>query len=179
MKFTHEIRIDAGARKASARRCKGLSDARKAIAELGALRRRRVEIQDLLSEEFDRIAQSFSEELRRNQNRRDALTAGVAEWCEANRAEILEKGKKTANLGSGKVSWRNGARSVVLTRDEAEIIRECKRGGLLDLIAIRESIDKSAVLKNPGRIEGVEGVSIARGEETFRIEPFEPGADIR
>src|ERR1700676_321312 len=89
-------------------------DADEFIREIGSLMRDRDLIQialdanlAALKAEYEAKAKPINEQLQGRQ-------AGLQDWCEVNRAELLKDGGKTVKFGNGEVSWRNRPASVTL-----------------------------------------------------------------
>ena len=101
-----------------------------------------------------------------------ALMEGLKVWCEANRSQILDGRTKTADLGTGKVSWRLRPSSVTIRGAEA-VIEACKRMGLQRFVRTKEEVNKDAMREEPEVARAVAGVSIGSGGEEFVVEPFE------
>ena len=101
------------------------------------------------------------------------LTEGVRIWCDANRDALTDSGKrKFADLGTGKVEWRNLPPKVTIKGVEA-VIGAIKTLGLSSFLRTKEEIDKEAMLREPDKARLVQGVSIGSEGETFAVEPFE------
>lgn len=105
-----------------------------------------------------------------------ALTEGLKTWAEANR-DTLTRGDrtKTADLGTGTVSWRLKPPSVRLTGVE-RVIEAIRKLGLVAFLREKTEVNKEAMLADPEKARLVAGVSIGSEGEEFIVEPFE--ADI-
>jgi phage host-nuclease inhibitor protein Gam len=101
-----------------------------------------------------------------------ALLEGLKVWCEANRSAILPKGLKTADLGSGTVSWRHRPASVTVRGVEA-VIEACRKMGLQRFIREKFEPNKEAMLGEAAVARQVPGVTIASAGEEFIAEPYE------
>jgi len=105
-----------------------------------------------------------------------ALTTGVQAWCEANRADLTDKGRvKSANLITGMVQWRQRPPSVGV-RGVDSVLDTLKRLGLAKFIRTKEEVNKEAILNEPDEVRGVAGLTVVTGVEDFVIEPFQQEA---
>jgi phage host-nuclease inhibitor protein Gam len=103
-----------------------------------------------------------------------ARTEGLKLWCEANRDALTGGGKtKTADLGTGKVSWRLRPAKVSLRGRAEEIIERLKSLGLQRFVRTSEEVNKEAMLAERDAASAVNGVGIASEGEDFIVEPFE------
>lgn len=142
-----------------------------AIAEIGAAQRARDDIQTRMNTELAAIKERYEAEAAPHAAVINDLGEGVRIWCEAHRKDLTREGRtKTAKFGAGEVAWRNRPPRVTV-RGEGIVIEALKRLGLERFIRRKEEVDKSAILAEPGAIEGIKGLSIASGED-FVIKPF-------
>lgn len=103
-----------------------------------------------------------------------ALTEGLKLWAEANREALTGGKSKTADLGTGKISWRLRPAKVSLRGKVEEIIDRLKSLGLHRFIRTTEDVSKEAMLADRDAARAVQGVTIASEGEDFVVEPFEP-----
>ncbi|WP_316200418.1 MULTISPECIES: host-nuclease inhibitor Gam family protein [unclassified Bradyrhizobium] len=119
------------------------------------------------------------------------LFKGLQIYCEANRQVLLgNSGLKTADLGTGKVSWRHKPAKVSLSGDVEMIVERiyAKAQAALNrddavaalsykaFIRVSQTVDKENMLKNADLARTIDGVTIGSSGEQFEIEPF--GAEI-
>ncbi|ACL71515.1 Mu Gam family protein [Thioalkalivibrio sulfidiphilus HL-EbGr7] len=143
-----------------------------AIAEIGRLQRERSRIQAAMNDEIAAVKQRYEEQARPLAEDIQRLADGVHLWCEANRPELTQEGKrKTANLASGEVRWRMRPPSVS-ARGLDKIIQTLKDLRLTRFIRTKEELDKEAVLAEPDAVKHIKGISIKQSED-FVIVPFE------
>jgi len=102
----------------------------------------------------------------------EAAMQGLQVWCEANRDSILDKRTKTADLGTGKVSWRLRPPTVTVRGAEA-VLEACARMGFARFVRTKSEINKEAMLAEAAIARTIPGVSIKSGGEDFVAEPFE------
>ena len=102
----------------------------------------------------------------------ESLTEGLRAWCDANRDALTDGGKrKFADLGTGKVEWRNLPPKVT-SRGADDVLAAIKTLGL-PFVRTKEEIDREAMLRAPEKARLVPGVTIGSEGETFAVEPFE------
>lgn len=143
-----------------------------AIAEIGRLQRERSRIQAAMNDEIAAVKQRHEEQARPLAEEIQRLADGVHLWCEANRPELTQEGKrKTANLASGEVRWRMRPPSVS-ARGLDKIIQTLKDLRLTRFIRTKEELDKEAVLAEPDAVKHIKGIGIKQSED-FVIVPFE------
>lgn len=105
-----------------------------------------------------------------------SLTEGLRIWCEANRDALTENGKtKTADLGTGTVSWRFQRASVRVTGAEAVVEWLVSQGGRFRkfLRFKPPEVNKEAMLGDEDLARTIPGVTIGSDGESFVVEPFE------
>jgi phage host-nuclease inhibitor protein Gam len=100
-------------------------------------------------------------------------TQGLKVWAEANRAALTDGGKtKTADLGTGKVSWRLRPASVRLSKLD-QVVEAIKKLGFGQFLRTKVEVNKEAMLADPEKARLINGVSIGSEGEDFIVEPFE------
>lgn len=148
-------------------------EAAEAVKTFGVVTRQIARIEHDLNDhiaEQKRIAEEAAAPLK---EKAEALQEGLKIWAEANRDKITDGGKvKFADLGTGKISWRNRPAKVRLSKVEA-VIAALKKLGLQRFIRTSEEVDKEAMLKETAAARLVPGVSIGSEGEDFYVEPFE------
>lgn len=147
-----------------------------AIAEIGRRERECQRIEAEMNEQLAAIKLRFESEGKPHADRIAALKEGVQIWCEANKEQLTEGGKrKTARFASGEVRWRMTPPAVRL-RGVAAILAALAEKGLSRFIRTSQEVDKEAILKEPDAVKGVAGITIGQVEE-FVIVPFETKLD--
>lgn len=142
-----------------------------AIAQMGTSQRARDDIATRMNAEMAAVKARHEEEAAPHAAVIKELGAGVQIWCEAHREELTREGRtKTAKFGAGEISWRTRPPRVLI-RGEGIVIEALKRLGLERFIRTKAEVDKTAILADPGAIEGIKGLSISQGED-FVIKPF-------
>lgn len=141
-----------------------------AIADIGVAQRERERIQAAMNDDLANIRARYEEAAKPHAERIQALTQGVATWCEAHRDELTKGGRtKTAKLATGEVSWRTRPPSVNVRGKEA-VIAALRKLGLDRFLRIKVDVDKDAILRERAAIEGVRGLSISQKED-FIVKP--------
>jgi phage host-nuclease inhibitor protein Gam len=148
-------------------------DAARAVQEIGTtdrqIARMEADLNDAIAE-MKRQAEALAQPLR---ERRDAVTEGLKVWAEANRDKLTDGGRvKSADLGTGKISWRFRPPSARVTKVEA-VLEHLKKLGLQRFIRVKEEPNKDAMLAEPDVARTVAGVTIGSEGEDFIVEPFE------
>lgn len=101
----------------------------------------------------------------------------LAEWARTNKETLLADGRRTHELASGWVGWRATPPKVEV-EDEEQVIAALQKRRLDALLRIDTAIDKQAVLKAPGLVEGIPGLAITTSE-LFWARPREASAEMQ
>lgn len=142
----------------------------RAIADIGKAQRERERIQAAMNDDLANIRERYEEAAKPHADRISALTQGVAAWCEANRDDLTQGGKrKTAKMATGEISWRTRPPSVAVRGKDA-VIDALRKLGLDRFLRVKVDVDKDAILREPDTIEGVRGLSISQRED-FVVKP--------
>lgn len=98
------------------------------------------------------------------------LLDGLFVFAETHRGELTRGGRrKTARLPTGELLWRMTP-PLVRVRNAKAVLKLLEQKGLRSLIRVKKSVDKTAILKNPGRVAFIPGVTIEQHEE-FVVKP--------
>lgn len=151
--------------------CHNKGQAQVYIKAIGDNERKINKLNDKMNEELAKVTAKYAERITPLQAMNDELETAVKAWCEAHKAELLTDGGKTADLITGEVAWRAGKMSVV-GEATPELIDRLERFGLHRFIRVKKELDKTAILKEPTAIAGIEGVSTKVGGEELIIRPF-------
>jgi len=148
-------------------------EAATAIREIGELNRDLARLEAAMNDKMAAIKETFEERADPIREAVTAKTEGLKAWAEANRVALTDGGKtKTADLGTGKISWRLRPAKVRLVKVEA-VIETIKRLGLTHFLRTTEEVNKEALLADRTNAKLVTGVSIGSDGEDFLVEPFE------
>lgn len=144
------------------------------IRSIGDLNREVARIELDLNDTIAGLKQAAEAKADPLKERVTALTEGLKAWAEANRAALTNNERtKTADLGTGKISWRFRPARVSLRGKVEEIVDRLKSLGLQRFIRVSEEVNKEALRADPDTARSVSGVSIGSEGEDFIVEPFE------
>jgi phage host-nuclease inhibitor protein Gam len=158
--------------KAAAFTCQSKEQTMDAIRTLGDTQRELTRIETEINDAIAVITSDRKEQIEALKERAATLTMGIQGWCEANRSTLCADGKKSANLVTGEVSWRQRPPSVSIRAVE-KVIETLKALGLGRFVRTKEEPNKDAMLADPKAVGGIAGVTIVTGVEDFAVEPFE------
>jgi phage host-nuclease inhibitor protein Gam len=118
-----------------------------------------------------------------------SLSKGVKAFCDAHRAEILPVDKKSAELVTGKIAYRDKVPKVSTRSTEKLIERLIDEAGLTEyrervekkfariLLRMKLDLDKEACLNSPSKAEEL-GIEIEDGIERFYIKPTVTSTEV-
>ncbi len=155
------------------------ADCAAAIRQLGEVQRQFERDRADMNDQIATITQAFQPILAAQQERINALQAGIQAWCEAHRVELCgpdDKLGKTANLVTGEVAWRQRPPSVSIRGADA-VLDTLLRMGLGRFVRVKNEANKEAMLAEPEAVRGIAGISIVTGQEDFTVVPFEAKAE--
>jgi phage host-nuclease inhibitor protein Gam len=152
--------------------CQSRAQAQESIRALGDVQRELTRIQTDVNDQIAALTAERAGEIAALQTRAETLTAGIAAWCDANRAELCAGGGKTANLVTGEITWRQRPPSVSV-RAADKVLATLKALGLARFVRVKEEVNKDAILADPAAVAGVAGLTVITGVEDICITPFE------
>jgi phage host-nuclease inhibitor protein Gam len=130
-----------------------------------------------MNDEIAAIKQRYETAVNPIRDEVTSLTDGIATWASAHRAALTGDGRtKTADLGTGRISWRRRPPRVSIRNVDA-VLQKLKSLGLHKFIRTKEEINKEAMQAEPEAARGIVGVTIGSAGEDFIVEPFE--ADLQ
>jgi len=97
----------------------------------------------------------------------DAKFKALSAFCQAHKAEILPKDRKSLNIAAGMIGWRLGNKKIEITEGQEEAVTEYLEAHAPHFLREVISMDKEALLANPVFVERLEHVSIIQGESFF------------
>lgn len=148
-------------------------EAAAAIADLGTTSRAVARIEADMNDEIAAAKLASEKQAKPLREREAALREGLKIWAEANREALTQGGKvKFADLGTGKISWRQRPPSVRITGAE-RVIEAIKRLGMNAFLRVKEEPNKEAMLADADNARLIAGVTISSDGEDFIVEPFE------
>ena len=147
-------------------------EAREYMRRIGSHQNERKRIEATMNEQLQKIRDKDQGLAAPHAEQINELSQGLHVWCEANRADLTNNGKrKSADLGAGEIAWRITPPKVSL-RNIMGVIENLKSLGLDRFIRSKEEINKDAILAEPDAVDGIAGISITQGED-FVIKPHE------
>lgn len=149
-------------------------EAAAAIARIGELDRELVRREAAMNDSLAKIKEAVEAAAQPLRAEHAGLTTGLQTWCEANRAVLTDGHRvKSADLGTGKVSWRLRPAKVTLPKDQGPLLELLRRLKLGRFIRTKEEVNREAMLLEPAVARTVAGVRIGSEGEDFAVEPFE------
>jgi phage host-nuclease inhibitor protein Gam len=145
------------------------AEASNAMGELGTAMAERARLQAELDKAIAEITARYQPKIQALAGQVKDLVAGLQTWAEANKDELTSDGKRSINLGTGELGWRLNPPKVKVT-GLVKVIEILKAKGLEMLVAVKEDVNKKAVLEDPGRIKGIKGLEVVQ-DETFWAKP--------
>ena len=149
------------------------------IHQLGTAQRSRITHETAMNEKIAAATAEFAQFIDAEKTIEAQMLAGIATWCEANKAELTKEGK-TVKFITGEVSWRANPPSVKFKKGiklEAIIahINQLKLAKLF--VRIQLEVDKEAILKaddkTKAKLAAAGTITILSGVETSSVTPFE------
>ncbi len=98
------------------------SEAAEAVRLVGELNRDLARLEANMNDQLAAIKEAFEQQAAPIRDQVTATTEGLKAWAEANRVTLTDGGKtKTADLGTGKLSWRLRPAKVRITKEDVVI----------------------------------------------------------
>lgn len=151
-------------------------DAASAIAEIGARNRDLARITTAMNDRIAKVKEEAEVKAQPIRERVSALTEGLRIWAEANRLDLTGGKTKTADLGTGTISWRNRPPKVSMPKAKdaiAEILKRARELGFARFVRVTEEPNREAMQAEPDLARTIPGVKIGSAGEDFTVEPFE------
>ena len=158
--------------KAVAYACQSREETISAIKELGDAQRERTRIQTEINDILAAATAARQAQIDALQERINTLGDGIHLWCEANRTALCGNERKSANLITGEVAWRQNPPSVNV-RNAKKALERLRALKLERFIRTKEEINKDAILDEPKAVTGIAGLTVVTGTESFSVTPFE------
>lgn len=146
-------------------------EAEKLLGEIGMLQRRVGEYQAKASDRIAGISQAFAELVAPVNDQIEAKFQALHAFAEAHRKELLEGDSKTVKFTTGTLSWRFTPPAVKLTKPDA-VLEQLKKRRLWDFVRTIQEVNREAILEDPTKVEGIEGIKVTSREE-FVAKPLE------
>lgn len=145
------------------------------LAEYASADRAVDQLEIQMNEEIAAIKAAYFQRALPLRARAEEIATVLKAFCEANRDQLTDQRRtKTADLGVGKVSWRNNPAKVAITGKEDDLVDFIKRSEDQEIRAfLRQTfeINRVALLRNPNLAKTLPGVDITEGFEAFEIKP--------
>ena len=143
------------------------------LMQIGGMNRAAARVEADMNDEIAAIKKNAEAIAQPIREKVTAMRDGLQIWAEANRAALTQDGKtKTADLGTGKISWRQRPPSVRISGME-RVIESVKKLGFAAFLRVKEEINKEAMLADPEKARMIAGVTVSSDGEEFIVEPFE------
>lgn len=154
------------------------AEADKAIHAIGAHKRALDALIVKRDEAVATAAAKFAEDIATTAEVLKANVESLQAFAEANKSKLLADGKRSVALGNGTIGWRYSNPAVRFdAEDEERLVSRLRTLGLDGLIRTVETIDKTAILADPAKVEDIKGFEIVQ-EERFFVRPLEVADDI-
>ncbi|MFC1662681.1 host-nuclease inhibitor Gam family protein [Patescibacteria group bacterium] len=154
-----------------------LAAAAKFIADIAVEQRAIDAVNTRLNSRLDRLKEEAAEKVQVRQRRIDDLVTGLFAFAQANRTELTDSDKKkSVDLPVGTFGWRLTPPAVTLRNVDA-VLKQLREKRLTRFIRVKKTVDKEAMLKEPGAAGQVKGVKIGQHEEFF-VKPDKTDAEI-
>lgn len=166
VKSSNPMRLAAPAHRATPQTA---AEASNAMGELGTAMAERARLQAELDKAIANVTAHFQPKIQGLSAQVKDLVSGLQTWAEAHKDELTAQGKRSVNLGTGEVGWRLNPPKVRVT-GLGKVIELLKAKGMEMLVAVKEDVNKKAILEDPSQVKGIKGLEIVQ-DETFWAKP--------
>lgn len=147
------------------------------VGEIGTLQRQIDRIDLDLSEAVAALKKQAGDDAKPLADQVKAKVAALMAFATANRETIIPAGRKSVSLSQGTIGFRLGNPTVKIAKGQDEaVIATLERLGLEKLLRRETAIDKEAILREPGTIQGLAGIGVAQ-VETFYVKPLDVASE--
>ena len=147
------------------------------VGEIGTLQRQIDRIDLDLSEAVAALKKQAGDDAKPLADQVKAKVAALMAFATANRETIIPAGRKSVALSQGTIGFRLGNPTVKIAKGQDEaVIATLERLGLEKLLRRETAIDKEAILREPGTIQGLAGIGVAQ-VETFYVKPLDVASE--
>jgi phage host-nuclease inhibitor protein Gam len=140
---------------------------------IGELQRELMALENAMNDEMATLRKKYSEQAAPIALQIDSIKSACTPWCEMNRRTLLKEDEKTADLGTGTVSWRkNPDKLQVPNQDDA--IKWLVTNDFGDFVEIKKSLLKDAIKSNWEKLQAKgepDGLRLAIGKESLKFIP--------
>lgn len=160
-----------------------------AVGKIGDMQTKKQKLEAEYNEKILALQTAMAAEIEPLDLEIQSLSLGVKTYCDANRADILPPDKKSAELVTGKIAYRDKKPKVVTRSTEKLIERLLEEAGLTKfkdqavkkfssvLLRMKLDLDKDAALENPTKAEEL-GIEIEEDKERFYIKPTVTSTEV-
>lgn len=147
------------------------------LGEIGTLQRQIDRIDLDLSEAVAALKKKAGDDAKPLADQVKAKVAALMAFATANRETIIPAGRKSVALSQGTIGFRLGNPTVKVAKGQDDaVIATFERLGLKKLLRHETTIDKEAILREPGTIQGLAGIGVAQ-VETFYVKPLDVASE--
>jgi len=144
------------------------------IRKLGEARRKIARIEADMNDELALIKEKYEQKASQHKLDATSLMSGIEDWCAANRDELTNGGKvKFIDFMNGDVKWRKRPPKVTLRGVDLIIQKLSTSKALQKYLRVKTEVNKDAILEDPDKLKGINGITIGSAGEDFIVEPFE------
>lgn len=150
-------------------------DAEAMIKQIGLRQRELSTAENKLSDKVAKTKEGFEGKLKEYQDDIQAMQNAIQAYAEKHREELIPEGKKSTKLNGGEIGWRTTKDKVVCknTKHAVQVLKDTRKKKFL---RTSESLDKSAILKEPNGLPEGCGIEIQPGQDVFWIKPAQSKA---
>ena len=103
----------------------------------------------------------------------------IFEYYRKNKKELTGDGRlRIVKLCEGCFREYFAPRSVRIIGEEQDAIRELIKRGLRKFIRIKKEVDKEAIQRHPGKVEGMKYIKISKRKKKFSVTPNETSLSV-
>lgn len=96
----------------------------------------------------------------------------LREWVTENQGKLPANSGKSIKFNVGKVLWRKGQNSIVIS-DEQGLIENLKKLNLTQFLRVKTTVDKSSLVKLDDKLLAELNVTKCRNHDIFQCEPHQ------
>lgn len=157
-------------------------DLERAIKEIGDLQREKNELENKSNATIQTIQEALASSVGPLDDRIKALSVGIKLYCDANRKTLIADGKKSADLLTGTIAYREKQPRVITKTTDKFVTKLLTQAGLVETVdrlvkklrisflRIKIELDKDAVLAAPEKAKE-KGIEIENSIERFYVKP--------
>lgn len=148
-------------------------DADKLLGEIGAAARALEQLELEAEDEIAATKAHYATQAAPHEETIKIKMAALWRWAVDNRGKEFPKDKKSLDLAQGVIGFRATPTKVEIDEElEKAVIKALLRRKLKHMVRIKVEPDLQAIKKEPGRVEGIAGITFVDGENFF-AEPID------